>query len=70
MLKVVGRHTKNYEDEGIIGFCYTLQALTLHKPNGGINHGFGREAMVFAAFDGKSLNFSFAATPTNTSRAR
>lgn len=48
MLKVVGRHTKNFEDQGFIGFCYTLQALTLHKPNVGINDGFGREAMELA----------------------
>ena len=55
MLKVVGRHTKNFEDEGFIGFRYTLQALTLQKPNGGINDGFGREAMVFANFEPEDI---------------
>ena len=55
MLKVVGRHTKNFEDQGFIGFCYTLQALTLHKPNVGINDGFGREAMVFTVFEPKHI---------------
>jgi hypothetical protein len=29
--------------------------LTLHKPNGGINDGFGREAMVFAVFEPKDI---------------
>jgi len=54
-LKVVGRHTKNLENEGFIGFCYTFQALTLHKANGGINDGFGREAMVLAIFEPEDI---------------
>ena len=48
VLKAGGRDTKNVKDEGFIGCRYTVQDLTLHKPNGGINDGFGREAMELA----------------------
>ena len=55
MLKVVCRHTKNVENEGFIGFRYTIQALTLHKPNGGSNDGFGREAMELTIFEAEDI---------------
>ena len=50
MLKVDGRPTKKLENECVIGICYTLQAMTLHKANGGLNDGDGLVARVLAKF--------------------
>jgi hypothetical protein len=55
MLKIVGRHFQEVSNHRGIVPCLPLQALASDKANGGVDDGFGREAMQMPIFEAEDI---------------